>query len=114
MRRAGLPSQRHRLPDHSISNQAVEAALLNDVNSSSQFVFKIGEEPPREERSSFWTCLDQQIQVAICACLTTSEGAKHTNADHAMLGSDRKDCIAFGGSKLVECHRLSAVNVSKL
>jgi len=73
----------------------VETAFLNQVDPRPQFVLQIDEQTPREERSPLAPRLNQQIEVTVFARLPTGEGAKHTNACHAMRGGDCRDRVAF-------------------
>ena len=80
---------------HSLANEWVKRTLFSDIHFAPQFLFQIDEQPAWEPRRRAWTGLDQQIDVAVFACVTPCEGTEDTHTPNAMSGRNGKNSGAL-------------------
>ena len=89
---------------HAVPDQWVKRALLSDVYLTAQFFFQVDQQPPGEPRRRTRTGIDQQIQVAVRACVTPRKGTEHTHTLNAVLGRDGENRGAFVLAQLIKRH----------
>ena len=73
---------------HAVPNERMKRACLGDIHSATQRFFQLDEQPSREPWRRARTSLDQQIDIALLACVAPRERTEQTDTLNSMLGGD--------------------------
>lgn len=81
--------------EDAVPNQWMQGTLFSDIHPATQCFFEIDKQSTGEPRRRAGTGLDQQIDIAILACVTPRKRAEHPHALDSVPGRDGENGGAF-------------------
>lgn len=73
----------------------MQTLLFDDIDTTTQGFFQIGDEAAREKWGRLRTCFDQKVQITVRTRVTSGEGAEYFYTRDAMTPGDCEDAIAI-------------------
>src|SRR4051794_571419 len=92
-RPAGASSQSLGFPQNSATKQPVETVLGHDIYRAAEQTFQFLNEPGWEPRACRFTCIDQQINVAVSSRFATNDGTEDTHISGSVPVSNAQDLV---------------------
>ena len=77
-----------------VAKKAMQTLLFDDIDTTTQGFFQIGDKATREKWGCLRTSFDQKIQITVGTRVASGEGTKHLYVCDTMTPGDCEDAIA--------------------
>src|SRR5689334_17338271 len=92
-------SKRHGLMQHAVANQRIEALLGDHFNAAAKQILEVENQSRRKPGTGHRCRVDQEVDVALWARITSRNRAEQPDVSGAMPGGNALDVIAFRADK---------------